>query len=363
MKEYVFDTVVVGGGVAGVSAAVSAARNGKKVALIERLAMLGGLATAGLINWFEPLCDGKGKQLIYSQADEFLRLAIKYGYKTLDEDWLNKKTGKGRFSTFFDHNVFSLSLVELLNDNNIIIFFETQVTNIDTKNNKIIGLTAYNAEGPIYLKGKNFIDATGSAYLHKMAKVDYFNGINYLTYATIRDNNGNPVFQLSGANYVGTNHPKNCKLFEGNTTENINEYNLKAQLLALNEYKNNEIKAPIMIPAMSQFRKISAVKGLYVLKNDDLYKHHETSIGCIGVFNKPGEWYEIPLECLLNDKFTNLFSSGRIISSIDEAWEATRVIPVCVLTGEVAGLLDGNNEIVYSEIAKKIEKRGIKLHY
>lgn len=363
MREFSFDTIVVGGGIAGISASISAAREGKKVALVERLAMLGGLATVGLINWFEPLCDGKGKQIIYSQADEFLRLAIKYGYKTLDNDWLTKGSGNNRFSTFFDQNLFSLSLVELLNENKVNIFFETQVTDSKIINNKIVSLSAYNAEGLIILKANNFIDATGTAYLHKIANVDYVNGVNYLTYATIRDNDGNPVFQLSGANYVGANHPKDCKLFEGLTTENINEYNLKAQLLALDDYKNNKIKRPLMIPSMSQFRKISAVKGLYTLNNDDLYKHHENSIGCIGVFNKPGEWYEIPLDCLLNNKISNLFSAGRIISSINDAWEATRVIPVCILTGEVAGLLDGNSEINYKDLEIKLIKRGIKLHY
>jgi len=53
-----FDVIVVGGGVAGVTAAVSAARNGVSVLLIEKSVNLGGLATEGLISWYEPLCDG-----------------------------------------------------------------------------------------------------------------------------------------------------------------------------------------------------------------------------------------------------------------------------------------------------------------
>ena len=49
MSEVVHETdvVVVGGGPAGVSAAVAASRNGAKVALIERYAQLGGLAGPG----------------------------------------------------------------------------------------------------------------------------------------------------------------------------------------------------------------------------------------------------------------------------------------------------------------------------
>lgn len=71
-----YDVVVVGGGIAGVSAAVSAARCGAKTLLLERSVLLGGLATAGLISWFEPLCDGKGTQVTGGIAEELIRLAV-----------------------------------------------------------------------------------------------------------------------------------------------------------------------------------------------------------------------------------------------------------------------------------------------
>ena len=47
--EYSCDVLVCGGGIAGIAAALAAARSGKKVILTERMFMLGGLATAGLI--------------------------------------------------------------------------------------------------------------------------------------------------------------------------------------------------------------------------------------------------------------------------------------------------------------------------
>ncbi|HOF19594.1 MAG TPA: FAD-dependent oxidoreductase, partial [Phycisphaerae bacterium] len=45
-----YDVVVAGGGVAGVAAALSAARQGARTALVEKTILLGGLATSGLIN-------------------------------------------------------------------------------------------------------------------------------------------------------------------------------------------------------------------------------------------------------------------------------------------------------------------------
>ena len=45
-----YDTVVAGGGFAGVAAALAAARGGNKVLLCERMFILGGLGTAGLVS-------------------------------------------------------------------------------------------------------------------------------------------------------------------------------------------------------------------------------------------------------------------------------------------------------------------------
>ena len=53
-----YDVCVVGGGVAGVAAALSAAREGARTCLIEKEYALGGLATLGLIVYYLPLCDG-----------------------------------------------------------------------------------------------------------------------------------------------------------------------------------------------------------------------------------------------------------------------------------------------------------------
>ena len=56
------DVLVVGGGVAGIAAALAAARQDTKVILLEKQFMLGGLATAGLVTIYLPLCDGIGHQ-------------------------------------------------------------------------------------------------------------------------------------------------------------------------------------------------------------------------------------------------------------------------------------------------------------
>ena len=73
------EVAVAGGGIAGVAAAVQAARCGKKTVLIEKSVYCGGLATGGLIYIYLPLCDGNGRQVTFGIAEELLRRSMKYG--------------------------------------------------------------------------------------------------------------------------------------------------------------------------------------------------------------------------------------------------------------------------------------------
>lgn len=364
-----FDVIVLGGGIAGVSAAISAARENKKVAIIERSALLGGLATIGLIHWYEPLCSGEGKQIIYSQAEELLKLSIKYGYKTVDDSWLKTHQGEKRYSTWFNPNLFALSLTKLLNELNVTIFFESEITGLNKIEDEIESVNIHTIEGIINLKAKVFIDATGNATPSKSIGLKYRNGSNYLTYATTTYERGldKPVFKYTGAKLNGENHPKGVRIFSSSNQDDVNEYLLRGQLLALDEYEKGIKKDLSILPTMSQFRKISMIEGDYILSNDDLYKRQIDSVGVISVFNRIKQWYEIPLRCLHNSKIKNLLFAGRIISSIDDAWEATRVIPVSALTGEICGIIAStiiNEGKINIETINEIElNRGIKLHY
>ena len=58
-----YDVVVVGGGMAGVGAAVASARGGAKTILIENTSALGGLATMGIVNIPLDFPSGLGQEL------------------------------------------------------------------------------------------------------------------------------------------------------------------------------------------------------------------------------------------------------------------------------------------------------------
>ena len=62
--DYATDVLVVGGGPAGVCAAIAAARNGAKVLVVEQSGMLGGMATQGLVGPFMTCYDKAGEKMI-----------------------------------------------------------------------------------------------------------------------------------------------------------------------------------------------------------------------------------------------------------------------------------------------------------
>ncbi|HEY3278268.1 MAG TPA: FAD-dependent oxidoreductase, partial [Syntrophorhabdaceae bacterium] len=74
------DVVVVGGGPAGVAAALAAARNGAKTILVERYGHLGGMATGGLVILIPHMSDGTNKQQVTGICQEIIgRLDIAGG--------------------------------------------------------------------------------------------------------------------------------------------------------------------------------------------------------------------------------------------------------------------------------------------
>lgn len=90
MEKYIFekeqkipvykeaDVLVVGGGPTGLCAAVSAARSGAKVILLERYGYLGGMATGGYVLLLDCLDDGKGKLVIKGLVQEMIERLRKY---------------------------------------------------------------------------------------------------------------------------------------------------------------------------------------------------------------------------------------------------------------------------------------------
>ena len=79
------------------------------------------------------------------------------------------------------------------------------------------------------------------------------------------------------------------------------------------------------------------LKGNVELDESHSNHYFHDSVGMIGDWRKRGPVYHIPLSALTGVKNSNLITAGRCISTSKSAWDITRVIPACAVTGQAAG--------------------------
>lgn len=352
-----YDVIVVGGGVAGIAAAVASSRAGAKTLLIEKSVNLGGLATMGLISLYEPLCDGKGNQMIYGIAEEMIKLSAKYGFDNLHTVWGgsgHNKPKNERYTTRFSPWAFSASLDDYVLSNGVELKFDTLATYPIMDGKKCEGVMVENLNGREYYKGGAVVDATGNACVMHRAGVPTVLGRNFMTYlvqlyemddaASLAENRDGNAFRKwvgYGANWAGEGHPSGMKVFEKGTAEELNEYMIigKKSLLNRMEKLGKDNFDIMSIPNMPQMRTIRRIVGKVDFNAVD-GETYEDAIGRCGDF-RPfgiGKHYQVPFGSLYNEDFPNLAAAGRIISAPQgDGWEVSRVIPVCAQTGEAAG--------------------------
>jgi hypothetical protein len=66
--------------------------------------------------------------------------------------------------------------------------------------------------------------------------------------------------------------------------------------------------------------------------------HNPQGKGTLLMRLPPGEWYDIPLRCLVPQRVDHLTVAGRCISGTHEAHSSYRVMPIALATGQAAGV-------------------------
>ena len=357
-KEYNFDVAVIGGGVAGCAAALRAARGGKRVVLVEKTIQLGGLATIGLINLFVPMCNGRGTRIIRGMAEEFLQIAIRYGWDSIPEDWREGEPGQGktlqRMVSRFSPAIFSLALLEVLHEHGVTILFDTVLTDAESEGGTIQSVTVFNKSGYSRIRAAIFVDGTGDADLCLHAGAPTATRGNYHTYypltatldtcrhAVEKEDIGqlmaNDLRWGSNATLSGSRQPEGKPLWDGTDGEQVSAYLVENQLQLLENIKPDQRKSRDMVlPVMPQFRTTRCLIGNATLRDSDVYRHSETSICAINDFEIRDRLFEVPYGVMVRDGFDNLLAVGRCASGEGYGWDVLRVIPPAILTGQAAG--------------------------
>ncbi len=373
------DVFVAGGGIAGIAAALSAAREGASVILAEKCCMLGGLATAGLVTIYLPICDGCGRQVSFSLAEELLKLSVSEGAEVdIHENWLKNATTEERaegprYRCRFNAQMCALLMEKVLLENGVKILYDTRFCN-SVGDDKIDYVIIENKSGRSAIKVKAVVDASGDADICEFSNADvetysknilaawhyYFDGEKYdLKLMGAADNvgEGKRPDVLVDREFTG---------LDGEEVSEMLELSHKQVLdYVLEQRKENPGYLPTTIATVPQLRMTRRIAGEYTMTLADEHKDFADSVGLFSNWRKAGPVYALPFSSLYSKKVKNLITAGRCISADDGMWEIARVIPVCAVSGEAAGLAaamtDDFTAIDIKNLQERLKKRGVVL--
>jgi FAD dependent oxidoreductase len=164
------DVLVVGGGAAGVAAAVTAARQGPRVTLLERYGFCGGGAVAGLSGTICGLYEASDdpnappRQVVHGFVDEFARMLENRGGLTPPVRY-----GK-TFTRVHDPLVWREAADHLLHEAGVrVLLHATVIETLVEGGDKVEGVVAYTKQGKLTARAKLTIDASGDADLAAMS--------------------------------------------------------------------------------------------------------------------------------------------------------------------------------------------------
>lgn len=179
--EKSFDVIVVGGGTAGVIAAVAAARNGARTLVVERWGYLGGTATYGIP--FLGMFSGSGKQVNTGLAQELIDRLVEAGGSpghVHGAKWnRNAAEQEYKFSlTPFDPEVYKFVTQEMCTEAGVELLFHTFVSDVIMEGTEVKGIEVVNKSGKQTFNAKVVIDTTGDGDVASMSGAPMNKGYN-----------------------------------------------------------------------------------------------------------------------------------------------------------------------------------------
>lgn len=325
-KAAEYDVLVAGGGIAGVAAALAAARTGAKTCLIEKTCALGGLATLGLVTIYLPLCDGRGRRVAGGIAQELFEAAYRFGPDRYPHAWPEK----GRLEAPFEAAPMMLALEEMLLRAGVALRYDTRICALHAPAGRIEGLITESKAGREGIGCGAVVDATGDADICRLA------GEALAQHETRTAASWYMSFQqdhLQLMTHVDA-PPGDALDYRDGTPLLLRE---RAQIRKDAAERKRRGEYPALIGLLPQFRKTCRLENGFVLTAADEGRSFPDAIGQIGDWRAPGPVYSLPYRMLPARSQGNLITAGRCVAVSEELWDVTRVIPACAVTGQAAG--------------------------
>ena len=418
------DLVVVGGGSAGVAAAVAATQEGASCILIEKANCAGGMLTNGLLPSIIYMSDGK-HLLSGGLCYELVRRVSVLMNVEPNIYWHN-----------INPEAVKLVLDEMLCENNIRFFYNMYCCEVLRNDTAITGVVVSTPGGTGVIRGRFFVDATGDGNLGTLAGVhceigdengevmaptlcSLWSGVDYKQHTHCsglgrkewHEAEANNTIPLPEHHFVGffrcgdglgcgnLGHEYGCRPLNADSYTAACVHGRKQVRTFLNFFRENVpgfANAELALTApMLGVRESRRLCGEYTLCKEDYFaKRHFADD--IGSFSYPvdihasstnaeeqanvekninateyekGENYGIPYRSLLAKGVENLLLAGRCISADRTIQSSIRVVPGCMITGEAAGTAAAAalreqtslRSVDISNLQKKLVSRGIYL--
>jgi hypothetical protein len=384
------DLVVVGGGPAGISAAVAGARNGLDVVLLERYPYLGGLASGGMVLVLDDMCNGR-EVSVRGICRELIGRMERLGLAVTppEQDWRSdpalwrKWSRWGTFdftshakpqpicyATAFDPDAFKRVANDLVVEAKIGLRLHSWFSRTIVKDGRAEGVIVESKEGRQAILGSVVVDATGDLDVAASAGAAHAEGAYIVT----------TVFRLGGVDVAEAERfeyeePEAYKAVDKEIKKVIggawDKWWLKTPLpgvvwcncphmsgfdgLKVDDLTRADIEGRKRIDAIVAharahlpgfrdcfivdvapqlgIRQTRLLEGRYVVTKEDVAerRHFHDSVA-------RGRDYYTPYRALLPREVGNLIVAGRHYSATSSAQKMSREIPPCMAMGEAAGV-------------------------
>jgi len=370
------DVVVVGGGPSGVAAAISAARNGVKVTLVERYPYLGGMATGGLVLLLIEY-DRYEYGILKETVERLVKLPNAIALPPRKRPWiLGPETPtwiegfglSGAYMPPFDPEMLKFVCNEMVIEAGVKLMLNCTFVEPIMADNVMNGVIIENKEGRQAILAKITIDATGDGDVFARAGAPFKEDIHptglSLSYRVMnvnvekavkfREENPEKYMELINEHVEKEGYGlvwlpttlEGCVLFfqylrglSATKVEDLTRAEIEGRrkvLAAVDFFRRNVpgFESAFLIDTSPQIgtRESRRLEGEYVLTKQDVLegkRFHDV------IARNP--FFDIPYRCLVPKKIDNLLVAGRCISTTHEAQASVRMICPCYATGEAAG--------------------------
>lgn len=369
------DIAVAGGGIAGVCAAIAAAKHGASVILIERFGVPGGNATVGGVAAFCGENAGQG-----AVFDEISAILASLNAIEPYAPYTQKEHRK------FNHELLPFVLNTLLEQYHVKLLYHTRVADCMLENNQITHLLISGPSGMQAIHANYFIDCTGDACLARAAGFRVLKGregdekqlpmsemffvrhqkstetVPAALLPRIHKKDDLPMTSI-WANGPGSNAVKvKIPNYDATDTESLTAAEIFAhkRALQITEYFKTVEGREWMFDHCSPIigiREGARILGDYILNVDDLRQGRRfpdaVAVGhyCLDGHSPDDDKrtyilppdslavppYQIPLRSLIAKDGGNLMMGGRCLSADQLALSSARVMTTCAMTGQAAG--------------------------